>query len=177
MRRFCAWCQTPLDDGPREIQPGEDVSHGICPECQACFFGEQETGTLEDLLDRLEIPVLVLDGNVRVQTANRKALQVLNADLPRLRSRFGGEVLECARARLPGGCGQTEHCPACAIRGSVESTYRTGVEHKDVVAEALLHGRPGPDHPVQYLISTRKIGDAVLLRIDRVGDKSFRREP
>ena len=172
MRRFCAWCQTPLDEGPRELHAGEDVSHGICPQCQEFFFSDPEEGGIERFLDRLDIPVLVVDGDLIVQTANRKALEVLGSNLPRVRLRLGGDVLECARARLPGGCGRSEHCSACAIRGSVESTYRTGEEHRQVVADQLVHRGSGPDQPVRLVISTQKSGDAVLLRIDQVGMES-----
>jgi len=170
MRRFCAWCQTPLDGGPAAVGHDEDVSHGICPQCQEFFFDEPRGGSLDQFLDRLDVPVLVVDGELRVQTANRKALRVLGADLPRVRSRLGGEVLECARARLPGGCGRTEHCAACLIRGSVEHTYRTGEEHRDVVAEQVIQPAFGAERGARLLISTKKSGDAVLLRIDRAGE-------
>jgi len=176
VRRFCAWCRTALDGGPARARRGEEVSHGICLECQRVFFGEPQDGSLDQFLDRLQLPVLVMDEDMRVQTANRKALEVLGTDLPRVRLRLGGDVLECARSRLPGGCGRTEHCAACVIRGSVESTFRTGEEHQEVVAEQPIHPGSGGEEQVRFLISTKKSGDAVLLRIDQVGERSFRTE-
>ena len=78
---------------------------------------------------------------------------------------LGGEVFECDYSYLPGVCGKTQHCGACAIRRAVTTTYETG--------EALaghgvtLHQRtPGGVHDVRLTISTQKIGEVVFLRID-----------
>ncbi len=166
-----------MDGGPKRMRRGEEVSHGICPACQEYFFGEPDGRSLDQFLDRLDVPVLVVDGEVRVRSANRKALEVLGTDLPQVRSRLGGEVLECARARLPGGCGRTEHCPACVIRGSVESTYRTGEEHQDVIAQQVVQRGSGTPDQIRLRIHTKKSGDAVLLQVDEVEDAEIRKEP
>jgi len=35
---------------------------------------------------------------------------------------LGGDAMECAYARWPGGCGKTEHCETCTIRNAVTAT-------------------------------------------------------
>jgi hypothetical protein len=84
---------------------------------------------------------------------------------------MGGDVFECAYARLPGGCGRTAHCSGCTIRQTVMDTVRTGQGH--LRAPAYLN-RATPDgvQRIPLTISTERVGDFVLLRIDAVEDSS-----
>jgi hypothetical protein len=76
-------------------------------------------------------------------------------------------VLECAYARLPGGCGNTEHCKACTIRRTITTTHATGDGKVNVPAYQDIV-TPGGIREVRFLISTEKVGNFVLLRIDEV---------
>jgi hypothetical protein len=75
--------------------------------------------------------------------------------------------MECARARLPGGCGKTEHCKACAIRNTVMETHATGkaVEKREAYQLVIT---PRGETKMRLLISTEKINQVVLLRIDEM---------
>jgi hypothetical protein len=102
-----------------------------------------------------------------VVLANDKALQLLQKDLATVSGFRGGDVMECAYARLPEGCGNTVHCTACAIRRTVMETFKTGICSQQVPAylNRLSHRSV---HKIKFLISTEKVDDIVLLRIDEV---------
>lgn len=166
MRRVCAWCGGDLEPGGSPADPV--VTHGICPSCSDHFFGEPDLPPLRRFLDRLEAPVLLVGPEGAVLTANEAARQLLGKSLPEIEGRRSGEVVECAWARLPGGCGRTEHCAACAIRIAVGETFATGVSRERLCAVEGT-GASG-DHGSSVLrISTERVGGAVLLRIDEMG--------
>ena len=120
-------------------------------------------------IDRLSEPVLVVDGDVVALMANIKAREVLGKDLPQIKGFKGGNIIECVHAHEPGGCGKTMHCNGCAIRLTVEDTYKTGKSHVRVPAYADIpvEGKP---QKISFLLSTEKVKEVVLLRIDKVGD-------
>jgi PAS domain-containing protein len=122
---------------------------------------------LREYLDGLTAPIVVVDGDGRVTTANRQARTFLRKDLPEIEGYRGGEVFECEHARLPEGCGQTVHCSGCTIRMAVMDTLRTGVSRLRAPACLDCHTGNGVQR-VEFLISTEKAGDVVLLRIDEV---------
>jgi PAS domain-containing protein len=144
------------------------VTHGICPACSDHFFGDVDLPPLRRFLDRLEAPVLLVDGEGAVLTANRAARELLGKSLPEIEGRRSGEVVECARARLPGGCGRTAHCAACTIRVAVGETFATGVSREGLcVVEGTA---PFGDRTSSVVrISTERVGETVLLRIDEMG--------
>lgn len=142
------------------------VSHGICPACVSNLTFQQGV-SLHQFLDDFELPVLVVDGDVQVTDANAAACRVLGKEADELRGHRGGEVFECAHARLPGGCGRTLHCSGCAIRRSVTTTYRTG-EPQSMVPASLSRGDPDDPSSIALSITTVKVGDLVLLRVERM---------
>ena len=162
MRSVCAWCGALL----REGAPGAQVTHGICGECAARFTRE-EREPLQEFLDRLEAPVLVVESDGKVLTANRAAQVATKRSLEHLRGYWGGDVMECAWARLPGGCGRTEHCKACAIRNTVMATHANGESRNHIKAYQTLQTKTGPVN-MRIFISTEKVGEMVLLRIDEM---------
>ena len=76
-------------------------------------------------------------------------------------------MFECAYATLPGGCGNTIHCDGCTIRNTVMDTFQTGKSHLKKPAYRI-HGIPDKNQEIHYLISTVKVKDVVLLRIDKI---------
>lgn len=163
MQTVCAWCGKPLGQ-----KSGSDagVSHGICAECTALFLNEQPGG-LRNLLNHLDAPVMAIDGEGRLRTANHKVEELLQKKLPEMQDRLGGDFMECAYARLPGGCGNTTHCPACTIRNTVMHTYNTGLPRSGV--QATLNRRTDRGAvPVQLRITTVKSRDIVILRIEEM---------
>jgi PAS domain-containing protein len=122
---------------------------------------------LRDFLDGFGAPVLLVDSNGNIKTANKAVRQILNKDLPQIEGYKGGDVFECAHATLPGGCGKTVHCSGCAIRKTVMDTLNLGKSHEKVPAYLKQASRDG-SQSFRLLISTEKVQDVVLLRIDEI---------
>lgn len=167
MKIYCAICNELVGEVADPAMVARTVADlEICAACEEMFVGDGRNElALDRFLNRLPLPVLLVDAHVGVVLANDRAQQVLGKKLPMLRGRLGGDVLECIYARLPGGCGQTVHCQGCQIRRSVTETYRSGCPQRRV--PAYLHADSPPEaRSIELLISTEKIGDLVLLRFD-----------
>jgi PAS domain-containing protein len=163
LKAVCAWCGRDLGKGA-----GDDtaafITHGICDDC-AAFFSTSEPETLRELLERFDAPVLLVGVDGVVLTANAAARRAVGKELEEVEGFRGGEVMDCAYARLPGGCGRTEHCAACQIRFSVTETYRTGQSLREVRAYLDID-TPGGLRRRYLLITTERRNDCVLLRLD-----------
>jgi PAS domain-containing protein len=71
------------------------------------------------LFDAIPSPVLVVDGDVRVEDANEAGLAFLGRR-PGIFHRKGGEVLSCIHSsETEGGCGGAPACRGCVVRNSV----------------------------------------------------------
>ena len=89
LRRICAWCGAALDSRSASLAADTPVAHGICPSCQARFQSER-TWSLEDFLERLEGPVVLVDADGMFLAANSRAQAALGQDRLRLSGRRGG---------------------------------------------------------------------------------------
>ncbi len=168
MKKVCAWCKADLGDIPSSIHPPDMITHGICPTCRDRLA--HETGeTLRDFLDRLEVPVLLVEREARVLGANSQAQALLGKKMPEIENRLSGNVIECVHAHEPGGCGGTIHCKSCTIRKTVRDTYSSGEPHVNVPAYQDIR-TPAAVKQFRFLISTEKVGDYVMLRIDDLQD-------
>jgi hypothetical protein len=169
MKSICAWCKKDMGTVRSDRYAENVVTHGICEECAHVAFAELNMDRVAIFIDRLPEPVLVVDGDVVALMANMKAREVLGKDLPKIRGFKGGNIIECMHAHEPGGCGKTMHCNGCAIRNTVEDTYKTGKSHLRVPAYADIPVK-GKPNKISFIISTEKVKGVVLLRIDKVGD-------
>jgi hypothetical protein len=166
MDRICAWCGDVIDEAHAANKVQSIIlEHGICSNCAAIVLSDNGY-YLASYLDELEAPVIVIDSDARVLTANNQACAILHKDQVSIQGYRGGEVFECAYSKLPGGCGNTVHCSGCTVRRTVMDTMKTGRSHLRTPAY-LHHGTPEEFRRVDYFISTEKVEDAVLLRIDR----------
>ena len=163
MRRVCAWCGVALTSVSEVIDASQPISHGICTACSQAYLGQIGSSSAQEFLDALGVPVLVVDQDVRVLGASRQAAERLGKSIATLLALKGGDVIECVNA--PVGCGKTIHCRSCAIRNTVRTTYETGGACSRVVAY--------PDVELScerktlcLEISTEKVGEVVLLRVD-----------
>ena len=165
MKKICSWCN--LDMGTVSVDSYFEnaITHGICSKCVDTFFGPQKVRLL-DFIDGLNAAVVVVDETGSVTSANRQARALLQKELPDIEGCKGGDVFECAYANLPGGCGNTIHCDGCTIRNTVMDTFQTEMSHLNKPA-VLIRGLPDKNQEIQYLISTEKVNDVVLLRIDK----------
>lgn len=166
MKTICAWCKTVLNDDNTD---GGMISHGICTKCRDWVRGDvANTVPLETFLDTLPIPVVVVNRDLLVETANQAALRALGKEKAELAGYSGGDVIECAYARLPGGCGNTEHCSGCVIRNTVTKSFVSGENIENAVAHNPIgHGASAVQ--TRFQISTSRISGYVLLRIDEMG--------
>ncbi|NQT25291.1 hypothetical protein HQ585_08050 [candidate division KSB1 bacterium] len=161
MQKICAWCGKNIAKSV-DTRPG--VTHGMCADCEALLEGNQP-GSLRHLLDKFDMPVMAVDKEGRVRTANGRVEEMLHKDLHEMENPLAGDFMECAYAQLPGGCGNTTHCPACTIRNTVMHTYNTGEAQTNV--ETTLNRRTADGiTPVQLWITTVKTRDVVILRIE-----------
>jgi transcriptional regulator with PAS, ATPase and Fis domain len=157
---ICAWCNKTLSAG----QPGDAVSHGICSECAELLVGQRRL-TLSQLLDQLDTPVIALDADITAMCANQAAEKILATKADLIKGKLVGDIFECIHAKTPEGCGRTIHCSGCTIRRMVADTHQDGRPRRSVQADQMVR-RNGEFTPVRYRISTKKIGEAVLLTIE-----------
>jgi hypothetical protein len=169
MKRVCAWCKIDLGAVKSEVFSEAAITHGICEKCAAKFLHPLRA-TLIEFLDSLAVPIVVVDSTVCVSSANKQAKTLLQKELPDIVGFLGGDVFECAYSKLPGGCGKTVHCVACTIRNTVTDTFQLGKSHLHVPAYLNQGTLDVNCNKIQLVISTEKVMDVVLLRIDKIGN-------
>ena len=96
------------------------------------------------------------------------AARFLGKPLDQVIDSLAGDAMGCRNACLPGGCGKAVCCFGCVIRSVVRKTYETG-EPADHIPAILTQGIPDQSREIDLLVSTRKAGPAVILRIEPVG--------
>lgn len=165
---MCAWCGKDMGTVPSEGQSENLITHGICIGCADKVYLEMEKD-LRSFLDGLAAPVVVVNETGSVETANKRAQMFLGKDLSGLEGYKGGDVFECAYAKLPEGCGNTIHCSGCTIRRTIMDTFQSGKGHLRTPA-VLNRATPADPEKIDFLISTEKVGGVVLLRIDDAVD-------
>lgn len=149
MQLVCSYCRSPMG----EQEPYEDtrISHGMCAGCAAHFQRQWRGLSLQEYLDELDAPILILDANRRVLAANRLTQGLLGRSTQDLRGLLPGEATECVHSRRPGGCGGTLHCRTCAIRKALLEARDTGrpvervparLERDDVAIDLFVSARP-----------------------------------
>ncbi len=166
MTRLCAWCNKDFRSPEHHGRSRQRVLPQLCPACSESMVFQMGV-PFQKFIDSLPAPIFVVDSDAVVQTANKLGLILLNKRPEQIEKKLGGVVFECAYARLPEGCGRTVHCSGCAIRRSVYHTFETGESLIEVPATLQFAGRGEPQH-IDMLISTEKMGEVVVLRVDRM---------
>lgn len=166
MLRICSWCKKSLND------PGEEknqvITHGICESCKVILLSSQAPRSITRYLSYFSLPVMMIDGQGRVVAVNQSARDLTGYAQEAVDNEFGGTVMSCQYASRQGGCGKTEHCLACTIRNSVIQTHETGQSLHKVPAHLRTSSPGDREIDLNVLISTEKMADVVLLRIDKV---------
>jgi len=144
--------------------PKDLVSHGMCHACaQRMESGTRQTA--REFLEQLNTPVFLTDGDVRIVAANSAARALVGKGDAEIEDQLSGDVIECANAYKPGGCGNTVHCKACTIRNTVTETMNTGRPQHRVAAFQTLRTDEGEvEKPLR--ISTERAGSFVMLTIE-----------
>ena len=165
MQLICAWCKRTVIEHEKENGNKYVISHGICEEC-AANMQNPDNKSLREYLDDMKAPVLVVDEEGTILIANKAISGMLGKKVEDIEAFKGGVAMECAYARLPEGCGNTIHCKTCTIRNNVMETFVTGKCKNRT--PAFLDQVQGDDvGKLEFFISTEKVGDLVLLRIDK----------
>ena len=168
MKTVCAWCGNDITL-PGCIPVGEGkISHGICLPCANRMI-IQTPFELRAFLDDVAVPVVLVDNEGVVRIANDKVYSMIGKGTEQVEGFSGGDVFQCIYSRLPEGCGNTTHCSGCAIRRTVMETHATGQTRYRVPATLMQQSGEGTNE-IRFLISTEKMGDYVLLRIDSKDD-------
>jgi PAS domain-containing protein len=157
---ICSYCRKKI--GEKEPINDDSVSHGMCQECYD-YYKEQVNGLpLDKFLDRFEVPLLVVDKNVRIVAANKMFKNLTGRSHRDVFGLLGGEVMECVYARLPEGCGRTAHCLACSIRNTVMTTMESGEPQMQVPVKLRRESKE-----IGMVISAEKIGSFVRIIIEK----------
>jgi PAS domain-containing protein len=120
---------------------------------------------MQTFLNTFDEPILLIDENARVITANQSAREFLNKDFSEIEGYLGGEVMECAYSCLEGGCGNTIHCKSCTIRNLVMKTHETGKPFINQIAYQDIKVNDETQQ-MKFLISTEKLSDSVMLKVE-----------
>ena len=164
MRRICAWCK-------KEIGENHDcsdltVTHGICGTCSSKFRSQTQV-SLAQFLDSFSEPIVLVNPLGLIINANEKAQALVGKTLTHIDGLPGGNVFECENSYLREGCGNTEHCSGCLIRRTVMACMEDGKGRLNTTA--MLNQRtPKGNQVICLTISTERIADLVLLRIDSI---------
>jgi PAS domain-containing protein len=168
VRVVCSYCRRLIraDPGSRVT----DVSHGMCEPCAVHFDRLWSGMPLDEFLDGLSGPALVVDEDTRVITVNKQLADLVGVERGSVVGLLGGEALACVRARTAEGCGRTARCRECGIRRTVEQVARTGQMRESVAASVDTdRGR------VALRISGRPcVGGSVQVTIEQMGEPRAR---
>ena len=161
MKTICSFCNTIISEKPSS---DKGANHGICESCFQKILSEFGFN-LKKFLDMLDAPVFLVDSDGIVLAANTLATVSAKKPVALMKGKLCGDVLGCINTCLPQGCGKTANCPDCVIRSSVEETYNTG---KEITRRSAMLIRNENSKKVKesFLVSTRKDGNAVLLRLE-----------
>ncbi len=101
--------------------------------------------------------MLLVDGNQRIQKANRLAGLSVGVEPDALLGHRAGEALRCVHARDDArGCGFGPLCQHCTLRQAIAGTIATGQGHDQV--EVGLAGNAAEGSRVStYLLSTMRV--------------------
>lgn len=167
MNRICAWCKKELPEDRMRENTGL-ITHGICSVC-LLKMTEYEPRAVGTILDYINEPVFIVDSTGTIQGANKSAQAMTGKSPLEIENIPGGNVFECSYSKEEGGCGNTIHCIACAVRNTVMDTLKTGKSYSSVPAFQSID-TPAGTRLIKFIISTEKTGEHILLRIDSASD-------
>lgn len=163
--RVCAWCGTTMGTIEGDFNPAYQITHGICAACGCALVQAGDELDAQEFLDRLGVPVLLVDADGRALAAGRKAREVLGREFPALEELAGGTVIDCVHSSSDEGCGGAVYCRSRVISRAVAETYETGRACVDVPAYPDAQGGSAAKIP-SLKITTQKVDGCVTLRID-----------
>jgi PAS domain-containing protein len=166
MKQICSWCGIQIRGETGKVDDQSGLSHGICDSC-VHELRLDSPGKIKALLDKLNNPVLSLDENLHIISANTAALELLETDVEKVAGNLQGDALECVFSFLPGGCGHTKACDSCSIRETVIDTQESG--EPAIQKETYLYKQEGNGAiKTKLTLSTEQNDDVTLVRFDQL---------
>ena len=165
MKLICAWCGVTIERPGYDLTLDRDTSHGMCADCAEAVVSQERGVSLQRHIDRIPIPIFLIDSDDAVVTMNAKACEGLGKKSAATAKQPFGQVFDCIHSRLPEGCGRTIHCSGCAIRRSVVRTFQTG-EPQIRIPATLSIDNPDRLSDAVLIITTLKRDGIVLLRVE-----------
>jgi len=145
------------------------TAHGniACEICDGCAAQVSGTSGRRVLLESIDAPVLLMQGNPRqVVTANKQAVALFGKKLPEIENHRGGQVFDCVHSFTEAGCGKDVNCEGCKIKDAIVDTFITANPHHGISAELSIKKANGTKTYV-VRVSTEKLGDFALVRVER----------
>ena len=166
MNLVCAWCGASMERSGYS-QRDTSISHGMCAACSDALTSQNDGVSLQRHIDRIPIPIVLVDRNNNIVATNAKAGEILGSKSEATADPRFGTVFDCAYSRFPEGCGRTIHCSGCAIRNCVTATFNTGAPQVSVPATLTVET---PDQLSQavFTVTTVKSDGVVVMRIEQV---------
>ena len=164
MRKVCAWCNRELSS--TDDARSNDITHGICMECSERVFRTPHPRTVQDFINTLSSPIVIIENIDDIVLANDQARKILKVKV----GNKIGDAADCPNAKLQGGCGKTVHCKACAVRKVIQQTMQTGKNHNNIEAYQDTSTPAGTKHHTLKL-ATERIGNTILVRIDELKEE------
>jgi len=121
---------------------------------------------LDSILDKVPIPLFVVDGERVVKKVNAFSLALAGVDAEKALGLRAGEVLRCENSKKdPGGCGHSDDCAACLIKHAIEKT----ADSKEPVIRKKVTLKTTDHETMEFLISTYPLdlseGEDILLTL------------
>lgn len=162
MNQLCKLCKQEM------AQPSHVSSHTVTSGiCDACLSLVLDASTNREILEAIDAPVLLMQGNPRqVITANNKALELFEKELPEVEAHRGGQVFDCVHSFTPAGCGLDANCEHCTIKNAIVDTFVTSTPRRAVAATLQVKKADGLEHRTLQ-VSTERVGELALVRIER----------
>ena len=93
MKKVCAWCDKVMTEGSGEPNEAEHViTHGICRTCAKAVLIDLSI-PMQEFLDRLDVPILIIKEPPIILTANKKARELLGKELSDIQGYRCGDVI------------------------------------------------------------------------------------
>jgi len=156
----CALCGIPIV--PNSVR--RNITSAIC---DSCILQVSGTSIYSALLEAIDAPILLMEGNPRqVITANQKALTLFDKKSEEVENHRGGQVFNCVHSFTEAGCGKDANCENCKIKNSIVDTFTSSTSHSSISTELLIM-KAADTRSYVLQISTEKLGDLALVRVER----------
>ncbi|MBD3425810.1 MAG: PAS domain-containing protein [Candidatus Omnitrophica bacterium] len=132
---------------------------------------EDSCALLNEVFKVIPVPILVVDGDIRIIFANPRAEQLFSGKEKDFAEQRIGEVLVCKNSQEK-GCGRSQFCSECVLRNSVKEALK---KDEMVQGRARLHKlENGNVRQVYFYVTTVpvKLGNRPLslLMLEDVGE-------